>query len=210
MQTPHIPSHPIDAGAQKCGTTSLYEYLCQHPWVLRAKRRETHYLDWRWPREEGDTGAGAGTGGVKEVAAHMATCESRVACVDCHACKRMGGRTARHVGGWSVGQWYGRVRSAPCFPISPTDHKFFYKALLDENPSCLTGESTPSYLLHSDVVLPRVKALAPQAKLLVVLRCPVARAYSQYRMVVDPEGTPEQRKARGTHWVGKSFEEVCA
>lgn len=88
------------------------------------------------------------------------------------------------------------------------DHKFFYKAILDENPSCLTGESTPSYLLHSDLVLPRVKALCPQAKLIVMLRDPVARAYSQYQMVVDPEGTPEQKKARGTHWVGKSFEEV--
>lgn len=79
---------------------------------------------------------------------------------------------------------------------------------MDENPSCLTGESTPSYLLHSDLVLPRVKALAPNAKLIVMLRDPVARAYSQYQMVVDPEGTPEQKKARGTHWVGKTFEEV--
>jgi hypothetical protein len=35
-------------GAQKAGTTSLYEYLTQHPWVVKAKRRETHCLDWRW------------------------------------------------------------------------------------------------------------------------------------------------------------------
>lgn len=35
-------------GAQKSGTTSLYEYLNQHPWVIRPKRRETHCLDWRW------------------------------------------------------------------------------------------------------------------------------------------------------------------
>lgn len=95
----------------------------------------------------------------------------------------------------------------PATPI-PTDHKFFYKALLDENPSCLTGESTPSYLLHSDRVLPRVQALCPHARLIVMLRDPVARAYSQYQMVVDPEGTPEQKKARGTHWVGRTFEEV--
>ena len=27
-------------------------------------------------------------------------------------------------------------------------------------------------------------------------------------MVIDPEGTPEQKKARGTHWIGKTFEEV--
>lgn len=58
--------------------------------------------------------------------------------------------------------------------------------------------------------MPRVKALAPNAKLIVMLRDPVARAYSQYQMVVDPEGTPEQKKARGTHWVGKTFEEVGA
>ena len=38
----------IIIGAQKCGTTSLYEYICQHPLVLRGKRRETHYFDWRW------------------------------------------------------------------------------------------------------------------------------------------------------------------
>ena len=44
--------------------------------------------------------------------------------------------------------------------------------------------------------------------MLVMLRCPVARAYSQYQMVIDPEGTPEQEKARGTHWVGKTFQEV--
>jgi hypothetical protein len=41
------PSYLI-IGAQKAGTTSLYEYVNQHPWVVRAKRRETHCLDWRW------------------------------------------------------------------------------------------------------------------------------------------------------------------
>jgi hypothetical protein len=41
------PSYLI-LGAQKAGTTSLYEYLTQHPWVVKAKRRETHCLDWRW------------------------------------------------------------------------------------------------------------------------------------------------------------------
>lgn len=57
------PPLMISTGAQKCGTTSLYEYLCQHPLVLRAKRRETHYLDWRW------------RDGVKDLAEHRATCE---------------------------------------------------------------------------------------------------------------------------------------
>uniref|UniRef100_A0A7S1YTR1 Aspartyl/asparaginy/proline hydroxylase domain-containing protein n=1 Tax=Ditylum brightwellii TaxID=49249 RepID=A0A7S1YTR1_9STRA len=41
------PSYFI-LGAQKSGTTSLYDYLNQHPLIVRAKRRETHCLDWRW------------------------------------------------------------------------------------------------------------------------------------------------------------------
>lgn len=43
----------------------MYEYLCQHPLVLRAKRRETHYLDWRW---RGDVGG-------DDWGEHLATCE---------------------------------------------------------------------------------------------------------------------------------------
>lgn len=64
------------------------------------------------------------------------------------------------------------------------DSRFFHKSILDDNPSCLSGESTPSYLLHSDIVLPRVKEIAPHAKLIVMLRDPVARAFSQVRMII--------------------------
>lgn len=42
-------------GAQKAGTTSLYEYINQHPWVVKAKRRETHCLDWRWKEDAKST-----------------------------------------------------------------------------------------------------------------------------------------------------------
>ena len=35
-------------GAQKCGTTSIYDYICQHPLVVKGIRRETHYFDWRY------------------------------------------------------------------------------------------------------------------------------------------------------------------
>ena len=42
--------HFLIIGAQKAGTTSMYEYLCRHPLVIRGKRRETHFLDWRWPK----------------------------------------------------------------------------------------------------------------------------------------------------------------
>jgi hypothetical protein len=38
----------IILGAQKCGTTFLFESICAHPLCAAPKRRETHYFDWRW------------------------------------------------------------------------------------------------------------------------------------------------------------------
>ena len=90
------PSYMI-LGAQKAGTTSLYEYMVQHPLVIRAQRRETHCLDWRWNNF---------TPNVTQQRDH---------CLN------------------------------------------FYKTKeLQLAPSCLTGDSTPSYLLDSRRVIPRL------------------------------------------------------
>lgn len=45
--SPPLPAFVI-LGAQKAGTTALYEYLLQHPLVIPAIRKECHFLDWRW------------------------------------------------------------------------------------------------------------------------------------------------------------------
>src|ERR1700761_3379985 len=37
-------------GAPKCGTTSLFEYLCGHPDVARPTRKEIHYFDENYAR----------------------------------------------------------------------------------------------------------------------------------------------------------------
>jgi hypothetical protein len=37
-------------GAPKCGTTSLFEYLCEHPDVARPARKEIHYFDEKFAR----------------------------------------------------------------------------------------------------------------------------------------------------------------
>lgn len=42
------PPHFLILGAQKAGTTSMHDYLSQHPLIIKGKRRETHFLDWRW------------------------------------------------------------------------------------------------------------------------------------------------------------------
>ena len=40
----------ICIGAQKCGTTSLYQYLSQHPQIIPAAMKEVHYFDLNYIR----------------------------------------------------------------------------------------------------------------------------------------------------------------
>jgi hypothetical protein len=35
----------IIIGAQKCGTSSMYRYLCHHPWIVPARVKEVHFFD---------------------------------------------------------------------------------------------------------------------------------------------------------------------
>ena len=43
----------IIIGYHKCGTTSLYDYLCQHPNIGKASRKEIHYFDLAYARGTG-------------------------------------------------------------------------------------------------------------------------------------------------------------
>ncbi|CAJ1952366.1 unnamed protein product [Cylindrotheca closterium] len=149
MDSRPTPSYII-LGAQKAGTTSLYDYINQHPWVIKARRRETHCLDWRWNDK------------LKTTKKQLEFCQ-----------------------------------------------KFFYTEELRLRPSCLTGDSTPSYLLDSRRVIPRLKAVFNwKMRLFVMVRDPVKRALSHYAMVTSSEGTEAQLKTRGSEWRGKTFRQV--
>ena len=143
------PSYLI-LGAQKAGTTSLYEYIVQHPLVIRARRRETHCLDWRWNDK------------LKTTPQHKAYCLN-----------------------------------------------FFFTEELQFHPSCQTGDSTPSYLLDSKRVIPRLRQVFDHPlRFLVMVRDPVQRAHSHYAMATSTDGTPGQLKTRGSEWRQLSFEQV--
>jgi hypothetical protein len=47
-----LPDYII-IGAQKCGTSSLYRYLNEHPAVAAAAGKEVHYFDWHYRRGTG-------------------------------------------------------------------------------------------------------------------------------------------------------------
>ena len=109
--------HFVIIGSQRCGTSSLYSYLIQHPNISPARRKEVHYFDLHY-----DKGL----------------------------------------------EWY-----CQHFPTSAG--------------GSLTGEASPYYLFHP-LAAERCARDMPNARLIVMLRNPVDRAYSHYHH--------EQRKQR--------------
>lgn len=104
-------------GAQKAGTTSLFNYLGAHPQVRPAARKEVHYFDVNF--DKGET-------------------------------------------------WYRAM-----FPTT--------RALraVDGSPR-ITGEASPYYLFHP-LAAERASQVIPDARLIVLLRDPTARAWSHYQ-----------------------------
>lgn len=98
-------------GAQKAGTTFLYQELLRHPQVRPALTKEIHFFDDRYQR------------GL---------------------------------------EWYAG---------------FF--AYSDGHPPVITGEASPGYLFHPHA-LRRIARDLPDVKVIVLLRDPVRRAFSQY------------------------------
>lgn len=108
-------------GAAKAGTTSLFAWLSDHPFISSARKKEVHYFDYNYFRGEG---------------------------------------------------WY-RAH----FPLQEQRARF----AAEHGQPFITGEASPSYLSHQWAPQ-RTAALLPNAKLIVALRNPVDRAYSQFQM----------------------------
>lgn len=106
-------------GAMRSGTTSLYRYLCEHPLVVPAARKEVHFFDHQYHE------------GV---------------------------------------EWYARQFPSRFAPMEGRGHRF----------RLITGEASPSYLLHP-LAPARAAGHLPGAKLIAILRNPVERAFSHYQ-----------------------------
>jgi hypothetical protein len=108
-------------GAAKCGTTSVYAWLCEHPDVKRPRRKEIDYF------------------------------------------------SVYHYRG---NDWYRHH-----FPLSSERAAF----AAEHGRPFITGEASPSYMLDEDAPR-RMAQLIPAVKLIVQLRNPADRAYSQFQM----------------------------
>jgi hypothetical protein len=109
----------IIAGAQRCGTTSLYNNLVQHPDVVTALVKEIHFFDVHFRR------------GPHWYRSHFPS---------------------------YLGVYLRRLRGR----------------------ATVTGEASPYYLFHPHAAR-RVAATVPNARIIVMLRNPIDRAYSHYQ-----------------------------
>jgi hypothetical protein len=116
----------IIIGAMKSGTTSLYNYICEHPCVLPAAYDEVGFFDDNF-----------------------------------------------HLGL----NWY---RS-----LFPTKKQI--ENIRKKEGIAITGEDTPFYFWNKDA-RDRIKKLLPEIKLVLILRNPVDRAFSEYNNVVREKG----------------------
>jgi len=114
-------------GAQRCGTTSLYYYLMEHPQIVPGTAKELHFFDERYAK------------GMR---------------------------------------WY-RAQ----FPT--TVQKYYAEHIRKRD--FITGEATPAYLLHP-YAAERISKVLPDVKLIVLLRNPVDRAYSQHWLMTRVNG----------------------
>ncbi len=103
-------------GAGKCGTSSAYNYLIEHPNIYPAKIKELNYFVRKWTR------------------------------------------------------WYR--------PNFPTIFLKYYLKKIRKEPF-LTGEASPFYLLNP-FVAKEVKEQIPNVKIIIFLRDPIDRSFSQY------------------------------
>ncbi|MEM9773219.1 MAG: sulfotransferase [Chloroflexota bacterium] len=125
----HYPNTLV-VGAPRCGTTSIFQYLRQHPDIYLPVRKELHYFTYQRLQENCN---GPGDMGVLET-----LCETK------------------------------------------EEYFSHYKQVQNEKIIC---EISPSYLYYSDISQ-RLKAELGDIKIIVSLRDPVEKAYSQYMHLV--------------------------
>ena len=111
-------------GVQKAGTTSIYNYLQEHPQVYMSLVKETNFLEKDWENMPPEQQNKNGIVTLEKYSELFANVKAEIA----------------------------------------------------------IGEASPNYLFHYESSAARIKKYVPDAKLIVVLRNPVERAYSDYLM----------------------------
>jgi hypothetical protein len=146
FRLPTIPQFII-VGAQKSGTTALYEFLKEHPQIRGSIAPETHFFDWHFPK------------GPEE--------------------QRHFSRTHKLSPNISSGELQCAIRKAYVDSFNLTG---------PVPPDTIFVEKTPSYLFLANTPERISTTCFWKPKVIVILRNPIDRAFSHYKMRIQIKG----------------------
>ena len=156
MTPPVIEDYFVCVGAQKASTTWLLDLLGGHPEVFATPVKEIHYFDHL-------------AGLTTKLSRDRRRSRFRKYLQRCALDWR---RAAKYRAEWPW--WRAYLRD-------PVDDSWYAELFRHRGPARLAGEATPHYALIGAAGFAHLRRLAPDARVLYVLRDPVDQAWSQYR-----------------------------
>ncbi len=171
MTRPIIDNYFVCIGAQKSGTTWLARMLAMHPDLFVTPVKEIHYFDH-----------------VAGLTEHLSSHKRRSRYRKYH--QRMWtqwSQFSEHRGQWS---WYRHYMS------SPIDDAWYAGLFRHRGPKRFAGEVTPEYAILGRDGLAHIKRLAPDARVMFIMRNPVERTWSQVLHQCRVRGLDANRQSK--------------
>jgi hypothetical protein len=141
-------------GAQKAGTTWLARVLQEHPELFLTPVKEIHYFDH-----------------IRGITEHLSSRKRRSRYRKYH--QRM----------WTQWRHFGEYRSQWAwyrdYMRSPINDDWYASLFRHRGAKKFAGEVTPEYAILGREGFAHMKALAPEARVVFIMRNPVTRAWSQ-------------------------------
>ncbi|MCH6257171.1 sulfotransferase [Puniceicoccaceae bacterium K14] len=150
----------ICIGAQKAGTTWLFSRLSSHPEFSMLPIKEIHYFDRS--RTYPSPSILSETKLIKRLRNRKYTLEATKEVIQCLKSSN-----------FSRARWWARY-------YFKNYSDAWYQSLF-KNETGITGDITPSYSILNEEDVARMHSVAPDAKILFLMRNPIDRAWSLYR-----------------------------
>lgn len=173
MRSVVIDNFFVCIGAQKAGTTWLARMLQDHPDLFLTPVKEIHYFDH-----------------IRGITEHLSRSKRRSRYRKYH--QRMWTqwhRFGEHRAQWS---WYRD------YMRDPTNDEWYASLFRHRGARRFAGEITPEYAILGREGLEHLKALAPEARVLFIMRNPVTRAWSQVLHQCRARGLDATRQSTET------------
>ena len=156
----------LGIGAQKAGTTWLWSVLKTHPDVWMPPKKELHYFD-RDPSYPSPSYLASKHFFQRLIGKEDYNKEFR---------KHFGAYFLKLINlqGWDITAWNHRYYTG-------TYSDNWYLSLFKDRKNSVKGEITPSYSILTQSDIYQIKHLLPNLKIILILRNPIDRAWSQIR-----------------------------